>query len=134
MFRKIAHIGIAVKDLQTSIDLISRLLGTSLSHLEHVEDQQVSTAMFSVGDTSIELLESVSPDSSIGKFIEKHGEGVHHIAVFVDDITEELERLRNEGFILVDEQPRKGADNCLVAFLHPKSTNGVLIEISQKLE
>jgi len=90
--------------------------------------------MFSVGETSIELLKATAPDSPVGKFIEKRGEGVHHIAVYVDNIVDELERLKNEGFVLIDEKPRKGADNCLVAFLHPKSTNGVLIEISQKME
>jgi methylmalonyl-CoA/ethylmalonyl-CoA epimerase len=134
MFGKIAHVGIAVKDLERSIELLSRLYGTKPNHRERVDDQQVNSAMFSFGDTSVELLESTAPDSAIAKFIEKRGEGMHHLSFAVDDITAELARLRKAGFQLIDERPRKGAGNCLVAFLHPKSTNGVLIEISQKLE
>ena len=134
MFGKIAHIGIAVNDLEKSIDLLSRMFGTKPNRRERVDNQQVNSAMFSFGDTSVELMESTAPGSSIAKFIEKRGEGMHHLSFAVDDITTELARLRKAGFQLIDEQPRKGADNCLVAFLHPKSTNGVLIEISQKLE
>ena len=134
MFGKIAHIGIAVNDLDKSIDLLSRMFGTKPNQRERVDDQQVNSAMFSFGNISVELLESTAPGSSIAKFIEKRGEGMHHLSFVVDDITAELARLRKAGFQLIDEQPRKGADNCLVAFLHPKSTNGVLIEISQKLE
>jgi methylmalonyl-CoA/ethylmalonyl-CoA epimerase len=134
MFGKIAHVGIAVKDLEKSIELLSRLCGTKPSHRERVDDQRVDSAMFTFGDTSVELLESTAPNSAIAKFIEKRGEGMHHLSFTVDDITAELTRLRKAGFQLIDEEPRKGADNCLVAFLHPKSTNGVLIEISQKLE
>ena len=133
MFGKIAHIGIAVKDLRKTSELYSSLFGARPTHTEHVEDQHVNTAMFSFGETSIELLEPTAPDSAIAKFIDKRGEGMHHISFFVDDIVGELARLRDAGFQLIDERPRKGADHCLVAFLHPKSTNGVLIEISQKV-
>ena len=133
MFGKIAHIGIAVKDLNKSIGLFSTIIGSKPIHVERVEDQHVNTAMFSFGDLSIELLESTSPGSSIATFIEKRGEGMHHLSFAVEDIALELDRLKKEGFQLIDEHPRKGADNCLVAFLHPKSTNGVLIEISQKI-
>ncbi len=131
--RRIAHIGIAVKSLETSISLFSRLLGRSPDHEEDVADQKVHTAMFRLEESSIELLEPASPDSVIAKFIGNKGEGIHHVSIFVDDIESELKRLKQEGFQLVDEKPRKGADNCLVAFIHPKSTNGVLIELSQKI-
>jgi methylmalonyl-CoA/ethylmalonyl-CoA epimerase len=131
--RSVAHIGIAVKDLEQSIDLFSRLLGVSPEHREEVADQKVNTAMFSFGDTAIELLEPTSSESTIARFIEKRGEGMHHVSLVVDDIAKELERLKREGFQLIDERPRKGADNCLVAFVHPKSANGVLIELSQKI-
>jgi methylmalonyl-CoA/ethylmalonyl-CoA epimerase len=131
--RSVAHIGIAVKDLEQSIDLFSRLLGVSPEHREEVADQKVNTAMFSFGDTAIELLEPTSSESTIARFIEKRGEGIHHVSLVVDDIVKELERLKREGFQLIDERPRKGADNCLVAFVHPKSANGVLIELSQKI-
>jgi methylmalonyl-CoA/ethylmalonyl-CoA epimerase len=134
MFGKIAHIGIAVRDLENSIDLFSRLFGAKPVHQERVEDQQVNTAMFSFGETRVELLASTATNSSIAKFIDKWGEGMHHLSFAVDDIVTELVRLKKAGFQLIDEMPRKGADNCLVAFLHPNSTNGVLIEISQKLE
>jgi methylmalonyl-CoA/ethylmalonyl-CoA epimerase len=133
MFGKIAHIGIAVKDLNKSIELFSTIVGSKPIHVESVEDQHVNTALFSVGDSSIELLESSSPGSSIASFIEKRGEGMHHLSFGVDDIVGELARLKKAGFDLIDEHPRKGADNCLVAFLRPKSTNGVLIEICQKI-
>lgn len=133
MVGKIVHIGLAVKDLKRSIEVFTAMVGSAPTHTEQVEDQHVNTAMFAFGDTAIELLEATSPDSSIAKFIEKRGEGMHHLSFAVDDIVSELERLRNAGFQLIDEQPRKGADNCLVAFLHPQSTNGVLIEISQKI-
>ncbi len=133
MFGKIAHIGIAVKDLRNSIDVFAKVFGKQPSHTEIVKDQHVNTAMFSFGDTAVELLESTAPDSSIARFIEKRGEGMHHVSFFVDDIRKELARLKQAGFQLIDEHPRKGADNCLVAFIHPKSTNGVLIEISQKI-
>lgn len=133
MKRSIAHIGIAVRDLRTSVSLFSKLLGESPQHTEKVEDQKVNTALFAFSDAAIELLEPTSEDSAIARFIEKHGEGVHHVSVSVEDINTELARLKREGFQLIDEKPRKGADNCLVAFVHPKSVNGVLIEISQKI-
>lgn len=132
MFRNIAHIGIAVRDLSAAKKLFSDLLGQDVHHEENVAGQRVNAAMFRIGSTSIELLEATGPDSSIARFIEKKGEGVHHISFAVDDLERELRRLKDSGFQLVDEQPRPGADNYRVAFLHPKSTNGVLIEISQK--
>ena len=133
MFDKIAHIGIAVKDLKKSTDLYSRLFNAKPTHTECVEDQHIHSAMFSFGETSIELLEATSPDSAIAKFIEKRGEGMHHVSFLVEDIVKELARLKSAGFQLIDEHPRKGADNYLVAFIHPKSITGVLIEISQKM-
>jgi methylmalonyl-CoA/ethylmalonyl-CoA epimerase len=108
------------------------LFGTKPVHTERVEEQKVNSALFSFGGTSIELLESTSPDSFIAKFIEKRGEGMHHVSFVVDDIVEELARLKEAGFQLIDERPHRGAQNYLVAFVHPKSANGVLIEISQK--
>ena len=134
MFTKIAHVGIAVTNLNQSIELFARLLNQPADHLEEVREQRVRTAMFRLGDNSLELLEATSSDSPIAKFVAKRGEGVHHIALVVDDIVKELTRLKQAGFQLVDEQPRVGADNYLVAFVHPKSTNGVLIELSQKMQ
>jgi len=133
MFGRISHIGIAVRDLKKSIDLFTTVAGSKPIHTERVEEQHVNTALFLFGDSALELLEPASPESSIAKFIQKRGEGIHHLCFAVDDIIAELERLKTAGFQLIDERPRKGADNCLVAFLHPKSTNGVLIEISQKI-
>lgn len=133
MFQKIAHIGIAVKDLKKSLELFSSLLGHQASHFEVVEDQKVNSAIIPVGDTLIELLEPTSSDSFIAKFIDMRGEGIHHISFVVNDIVAELARLKKAGFQLIDEKPRKGADNFLVAFIHPKSSNNVLIEISQKV-
>ncbi|HEY6952475.1 MAG TPA: methylmalonyl-CoA epimerase [Bacteroidota bacterium] len=132
MTRTISHIGIAVKDLDKSVELFSALLGEKPDHTERVEDQKVNSAMFTFGDTAIELLAATAPDSAIAKFVEKRGEGMHHVSFVVDDIVRELDRLKKAGFQLIDETPRKGADNYLVAFIHPKSANGVLIEISQK--
>ncbi len=132
MFKAVAHIGIAVRDLKASKQLFESLLGVGPEHEESVPDQKVNTAMFRMGESGIELLEATSPESPVSKFIEKRGEGIHHISFMVDDILLELKRLKQAGFQLIDEQPRRGADRCLVAFLHPKSTNGVLIELSQK--
>ena len=132
MFKNVTHIGIAVRDLAATKKVFRDLLGLDVHHEESVAGQQVNTAMFRVGSTSIELLEATGPDSSIARFIEKKGEGVHHISFAVDDIEKELRRLKESGFQLVDETPKSGADNYTVAFLHPKSTHGVLIEISQK--
>ncbi len=133
MFKTIAHIGIAVRSLSTSKKLFEDLLGVGPEHEELVEDQHVATALFRMGDSAIELLEGTAPESAVRKFVERRGEGIHHVSFMVEDIVGELKRLKEAGFQLVDEHPRRGADNCLVAFLHPKSTNGVLIELSQKL-
>ena len=130
---KIEHIGIAVKDLKVSNDLFAALMGTPHYKIETVESEGVNTSFFQSGPNKIELLEATNPDSPIAKFIEKKGEGIHHIAFAVDDITSEIERLSKEGFIVLNETPKKGADNKLVAFLHPKSTNGVLIELCQEI-
>lgn len=128
---KVEHIGIAVKELATSIPLFEKLLNSHCYKTELVESEQVNTAFFKQGDTKIELLESVSTDGVISTYIEKRGEGLHHIAFEVGDIVAEMERLKNEGFILLNDTPKKGADNKLVCFLHPRSTNGVLIELCQ---
>ncbi len=130
--KRIAHIAIAVKDLAASKELFRRLLGIPVSHEEQVEHQGVRTAMFQVGETAVELLEGTNPDSPVSKFIGKKGEGIHHISLMVEDVDQEMTRLRNAGFEFVDDQPGPGADETLVAFLHPRTTNGVLIEISQK--
>ena len=129
----IEHIGIAVKDLQTSNALFAKLFGKPHYKEESVESEGVNTSFFKVGSNKIELLEASKPDSPIAKFIEKKGEGIHHIAYDVDDIDAELKRLKSEGFVILNETPKKGADNKLVAFLHPKSTNGVLIELCQEI-
>ncbi|MBS4065117.1 MAG: methylmalonyl-CoA epimerase [Chitinophagaceae bacterium] len=131
---RVEHIGIAVKNLSVSVPLFEKLLNTSCYKTETVEGEKVNTAFFKSGDTKIELLESTTADGVISKFIEKKGEGMHHIAFEVEDIHLEMERLKKEGFVLLNEQPRKGADNKLVAFLHPKTTNAVLIEICQELK
>jgi methylmalonyl-CoA/ethylmalonyl-CoA epimerase len=124
------HIGIAVK----SLDAINiyKALGLEIEHVEVVETQGVKTAFLSVGDSNLELLEPTSPASSVAKFIEKRGEGIHHICLRVDDIEAHLERLKNEGFRLINEHPVPGAHGCRVAFLHPAAGNGVLIELSEK--
>ena len=127
--KKPEHIGIAVKDLEVSIPLFEKLLGTECYKREAVEAEQVVTAFFRVGDTKVELLESTGGGGVISRFIEKKGEGLHHIAFEVEDIHAEMERLKAAGFQLLQEEPRPGADNKLICFLHPKSTNGVLVEI-----
>jgi methylmalonyl-CoA/ethylmalonyl-CoA epimerase len=126
---KIEHIGIAVKELSISIPLFEKLLNTDCYKTEIVETEQVNTAFFQKGDTKIELLESSTQDGVIAKFIEKKGEGIHHIALEVADIVAEMARLKTEGFTLLNEIPKLGADNKLVCFLHPKGTNSVLIEL-----
>ncbi len=126
---KVEHIGIAVKDFATSIPLFESLLNTNCYKQEVVETEKVNTAFLKQGETKIELLESIDPNGVIAKFIEKKGEGIHHIAFDVEDIYAEMERLKNEGFILLNETPKLGADNKLVCFLHPKGTNGVLVEL-----
>jgi methylmalonyl-CoA/ethylmalonyl-CoA epimerase len=131
---KVEHIGIAVKNLENSNLLFAKLLGKEAYKQEGVESEGVITSFFKVGDTKIELLEASKEDSPIAKFIEKRGEGIHHIAYEVADIHAEMERLKNEGFILLNELPKKGADNKLVCFLHPKTTNGVLVELCQEIK
>jgi methylmalonyl-CoA/ethylmalonyl-CoA epimerase len=132
--QKVEHIGIAVKNLAQSVPLFEKLLNTACYKTEIVASEKVNTAFFRQGETKIELLESTDPDGVIARFIEKKGEGLHHIAFDVDDIEAEMGRLKKEGFILLNEIPKKGADNKLVCFLHPKTTNGVLIELCQKIK
>ncbi len=131
---KVEHIGIAVKNLTASNQLFEKLFGQSAYKQEGVESEGVTTSFFKVGETKIELLEATREDSPIAKFIDKRGEGIHHIAYEVADIGAEMERLKNEGFILLNETPKKGADNKFVCFLHPKTTNGVLIELCQEIK
>ncbi|MEY4962946.1 MAG: methylmalonyl-CoA epimerase [Bacteroidota bacterium] len=133
MMRKIEHIGIAVKDLEVSNALFEKLFGAPAYKAEVVESEGVTTSFFLNGPNKIELLAATNPESPIAKFIEKKGEGIHHIAFDVEDIVSEIARLQKEGFVVLNETPKKGADNKLVAFLHPKSTNGVLIELCQEL-
>ena len=132
--RKIEHIGIAVKNLETSNLLFEKLFGAPAYKQEEVASEGVKTSFFINGPNKIELLEATNSESPIAKFIDKKGEGIHHIAFDVADIISEMERLKGEGFILLNEVPKKGADNKLVAFLHPKTTNGVLIELCQEIE
>lgn len=131
MITKIEHIGIAVKNLNQSIETFEKFLGTKCYKIEEVEEQKVKTAFFQVGDTKIELLEATSPESPISKFIEKRGEGIHHIAFEVEDIKNKITELKELNFQLIDETPKIGAENLLIAFVHPKSLNGVLTEICQ---
>jgi len=133
MFKKVEHIGIAVKNIQASNELFEKLFGKAHYKIESVESEGVSTSFFQVGETKIELLEATNENSPIAKFIEKRGEGIHHIAYEVDDIFEEMKRLQAEGFELLNQEPKKGADNKLICFLHPKSTGGVLVEICQEI-
>lgn len=130
---KIEHIGIAVKDLSVSNPLFEKLLGVAPYKSEEVESEGVKTSFFLNGPNKIELLEATNPDSPIAKFIEKKGEGIHHIAFDVTDIVAEIRRLKGEGFTVLNETPKRGADNKLVAFLHPKGTNGVLVELCQDI-
>ncbi|KAA5548751.1 methylmalonyl-CoA epimerase [Adhaeribacter rhizoryzae] len=132
--KNIEHIGIAVKDFSAANGLFYKLLGQEPYKTEVVESEQVSTSFFRVGNSKIELLEALSADSPIAKYLDKHGEGIHHIAFEVDDILAEMERLKNEGFLLLSDIPKPGADNKLVCFVHPKSANGVLIELCQEIK
>jgi methylmalonyl-CoA/ethylmalonyl-CoA epimerase len=129
--QKVEHIGIAVRDLAVSVPLFEKLLNSACYKTEAVESEKVMTAFLQTGETKIELLESTDPEGVIAKFVEKKGEGLHHIAFDVADIHAEMERLKNEGFVLLNETPKRGADNKFVCFLHPKGTNGVLIELCQ---
>ncbi|WP_010519527.1 methylmalonyl-CoA epimerase [Croceivirga radicis] len=130
---KIEHLGIAVKDLESANILFEKLLGTPHYKIEEVPTEGVRTSFFKSGPNKIELLEATTEDSPIAKFLSKKGEGVHHVAFAVDNIEEEISRLKKEGFTVLNEIPKKGADNKLVAFLHPKTTNGVLVELCQEI-
>ena len=131
MMNKIEHIGIAVKDIEKSNELFASLFGEKCYKVENVLSEGVKTSFFKIGLNKIELLEATNPNSPIAKFIEKKGEGIHHIAFSVTNIIKEIDRLKKEGFTILNETPKKGADNKLVTFLHPKTTNGVLIELCQ---
>lgn len=131
--RKIEHLGIAVRDLQQSNRLFAKLLGREAYKEESVEGEGVMTSFFQVGETKIELLQATGAESPIEKFIQKRSEGVHHVAFAVDDIFEEMTRLQREGFELLNDVPKKGADHKLIVFLHPRSTNGVLVELCQDI-
>lgn len=128
---KLDHIGIAVKDLEESLKFYRDALGIAFEGVEVVEDQKVKTAFLSVGETHIELLEATSPDSPVGKFIEKRGEGIHHIAIRVENIEEHLQKLDEKEVKLIDREPKQGANNKKIAFIHPKSTSGVLLELCE---
>jgi len=130
---KVEHIGIAVNSLSASIPLFESLLNTPCYKRERVESEAVETAFFIKGETKIELLESSADDGVIARYIQKKGEGIHHIAFDVADIRAEMKRLEGEGFQLLNAEPKRGADNKLVCFLHPKSTNGVLVELCQEM-
>ena len=132
MIQKIEHIGIAVKDLNHSNELFKKLFGKDHYKVEAVENEGVSTSFFMLGETKIELLQATNEDSAIAKFIAKKGEGIHHIAYAVDNIVTEMERLKAEGFEILNKEPKHGADNKLICFLHPKSTNGILVELCQE--
>lgn len=128
----VEHIGIAVKELAVSVPLFEKLLNSPCYKTESVESEKVNTAFFRQGAAKIELLESTDPQGVIARYIEKKGEGIHHIAFEVEDITAEMKRLQQAGFILLQDQPKEGADNKLVCFLHPKSTGGILVELCQE--
>ena len=134
MINKIEHLGIAVKNIETSNALFAKLLGKEHYKTEVVESESVITSFFKIGEQKIELLQSTDENGPISKFIESRKEGVHHLALHVDNILEEVERLKEEGFEFISETPKKGADNKLIVFLHPKTTNGVLIELCQNTE
>lgn len=131
--QKVEHIGIAVKSLETAIPLYEKLLGTHCYKKEEVASEKVATAFFQKGETKIELLESLDPQGVIARYIDKKGEGIHHIAFEVADIYKEMERLKAEGFTLLMDEPKRGADNKLICFVHPKSAHGVLVELCQSI-
>ena len=131
---KIEHVGIAVRSLEKANEAYSKMLGITPYKREMVEGEQVNTSFFMVGENKIELLESTNPEGVISKFIEKRGEGIHHLAFAVADIHDEMKRLKEAGFILLNDEPKRGADNKLVCFVHPKTTNGVLIELCQEIK
>ena len=134
MIKKIEHLGIAVKDLNKSNELFKKLLGEQSYKTEAVDSESVKTSFFKVGNLKLELLEASEPNSTIARFIERRGEGMHHLAFHVESIDEEIERLEKEGFEFVSKTPIKGADNKMVVFLHPKTTNGVLVELCQEID
>jgi methylmalonyl-CoA/ethylmalonyl-CoA epimerase len=130
--KKLSHIGIAVANLKEAVEVFSTVLGNEPDAFEEVADQKIKTAIFSTGESCVELLEGTTSDSPISKFLEKRGPGIHHMSFEVDDLEQELARLKDEGIRLVDEKPRVGAEGALIAFIHPKSTAGILIELQQK--
>ncbi len=134
MIKKIEHVGIAVKNLEKSKELFKKLLGQASYKTETVESENVTTSFFKIGEQKIELLKSTAENSSISRFIDRRGEGMHHLALHVEDIPKEIQRLENEGFSFVSKTPVKGADNKMIVFLHPKTTNGVLIELCQEIK
>jgi len=134
MIEKIDHIGIAVRSIEKTSELFSNILGLKVAGEEIVEEQKVKVAFLPLGDSELELLESTSPEGPIARFIEKKGEGIQHIAFRVDNIEKALEKLKKEGVRLIDEKPRYGAGGAKIAFLHPKNTNGILIELSERKE
>jgi len=133
MVEKVEHIGIAVKNIEEANKVYEKLLGVGPYKTEIVESEGVNTSFFQTGESKIELLQATKPESAIAKFIEKKGEGIHHIAFVVKDIKAEIKRLKEEGFTIINETPKKGADNKLVCFVHPKNTQGVLIELCQEI-
>ncbi|GAB6273354.1 MAG: methylmalonyl-CoA epimerase [Peptococcaceae bacterium] len=132
MIKKIDHIGIAVKDLAAAIKFYEGLLGLKVTDTEVVEDQKVKVAFLPTGDSEVELLESTTPDGPVAKYIEKNGEGIQHIAFRVDNLAEKLAELKEKGVRLIDEKPRRGAGGAMIAFLHPKSTSGTLVELCER--
>lgn len=130
---KIEHLGIAVKDAATSKEVFKKLLGNDFYKEESVESEGVKTVFYELGESKLELLEATNSDSAISKYLEKNREGIHHLALAVDDIHSEIGRLKKEGFIFINETPKKGADNKLIAFIHPKSSNGLLLELCQDI-
>lgn len=134
MIKKIDHIGIAVKSIEKTSELFSNILGLKVAGEEIIEEQKVKVAFLLLGDSKLELLESTSPDGPVARFIEKKGEGIQHIAFRVDNLEKILEKLKEDGVRLIDEKPRYGAGGTKIAFLHPKSTNGILIELSERNE
>ncbi|MEN9334605.1 MAG: hypothetical protein RLY35_1785 [Bacteroidota bacterium] len=131
MIKKIEHLGIAVQDIQASNELFAKLLNTAPYKMEVVEREGVMTSFFQLGESKMELLQAMNPESPIAKYLEKNKQGIHHIAFDVDDIYAEMERLEKEGFVLLSNEPKAGADGKIIVFLHPKSTNGVLVELCQ---
>ena len=134
MINKVEHLGIAVKDIDSSNKLFAKLLGKQHYKVESIESESAITSFFKIGEQKIELLQSTDDSGPIAKFIQKRKEGVHHLAFLVDSITEEIKRLKKEGFEFISEIPKKGADNKIIVFLHPKTTNGVLVELCQNIE